>query len=319
MLCHRLDRKCERMLIKISGVLLFSLLATSCTKSPQMIDPVASLTVQSGISADMTYHVVDGQELKLDVIVPRISLGQAPWWRYDQTKRPALLYIHGGGWVEGEKETRLLGLLPYVSRGWVVVNIDYRLAHDAKAPAAVEDCLKALEWVYANANNYQIDTDRIVISGESAGGHLCLLTGMLQEGDRLCSGKYIVDNQEPVAAIINWFGPADLSGREKMHRHAWLDPNDDTEEALRSLSPITYVGKENPPILSIHGSADPVVLPGQSEGLHHKLDEMGVNNKLLIIPEKKHGNFSGQERTYIFNEIWEFLESNGIKTTPDKD
>jgi acetyl esterase/lipase len=307
------------MLIKIGGVLLMALLATSCTKSPQVIDPVANLTVQSGVSANITYDTVEGHELKLDVIVPRIGLGQAPWWRYDQTKRPALLYIHGGGWVEGEKETRLLGLLPYVSRGWVVVNIDYRLAHDAKAPAAVEDCLKALDWVYANADNYQIDTDRIVVSGESAGGHLCLLTGMLQAGDRLCGGKYVVNNKKPVAAIINWFGATDLSSRDKMKQHVWLDPNDDAEEALRSLSPVTYVNKDNPPILSIHGSADPVVLPGQSELLHNTLDEKGVPNKLVMIPGKKHGNFSGQERTDIFNEIWKFLESNGIKTTPGKD
>jgi acetyl esterase/lipase len=307
------------MLVRIGGVLLLGLLATSCTKRPQVIDPVANLTVQSGISANMTYHTVEGNEQKLDVIVPRTSLGQAPWWRYDQTKRPALLYIHGGGWVEGEKETRLLGLLPYVSRGWVVVNIDYRLAHDAKAPAAVEDCLKALDWVYANADNYQIDTDRIVVSGESAGGHLCLLTGMLQEGDRLCGGKYVVNDKKPVAAIINWFGATDLSSRDKMKQHAWLDPNDDVEEALRSLSPVTYVSQDNPPILSIHGSADPVVLPSQSELLHNTLDEKEVPNKLVMIPGKKHGNFSGQERTYIFNEIWKFLESNGIKTMPGKD
>jgi dipeptidyl aminopeptidase/acylaminoacyl peptidase len=142
---------------------------------------------------------------------------------------------------------------------------------------------------------------------------------MLQAGDRLCGGKYVVNNKKPVAAIINWFGATDLSSRDKMKQHVWLDPNDDAEEALRSLSPVTYVNKDNPPILSIHGSADPVVLPGQSELLHNTLDEKGVPNKLVMIPGKKHGNFSGQERTDIFNEIWKFLESNGIKTTPGKD
>jgi len=280
------------------------------------IDPVANLAVQAGISSNIAYHEVGGCELMLDVIVPRINLGEAPWWTFDGKKKPALLYIHGGGWVEGEKETRLLGLLPYVSKGWVVININYRLAKDAKAPAAVADCRRALYWVYENADKYQIDTGRIVVSGESAGGHLALMTGMLKEGDSLCGGKYVVEQNKNVAAIINWFGAADLRN-DKMRKHQWLDQSDDLDEALRSLSPINYVSKDNPPVMSIHGSADPVVPPDQSEMLHKKLDEYGVNNKLVIVPGKKHGNFSAEERTRIFQQIWEFLENAGIITTSE--
>jgi len=315
MFCKRLDTMCKFGLT-VAGFVLLAALASSCCHTADVIDPVANLTVQAGLASDITYHTVDGHELKLDVIVPRINVGAPPWWKYDGKKKPALLYIHGGGWVEGEKETRQLGLMPYVARGWVVISINYRLARDGKAPAAVADCRKALNWVYENAKKYQIDTDRIVVSGESAGGHLCLMTGMLEKGDSLCGGKYVVGQARKVAAIINWFGATDLTNRKKMKKHAWLDPKDDLEEALRTLSPITYVSKDNPPIMSIHGSADPVVLPNQSEMLHKKLDETGVENKLVIILGKKHGNFSGEERTKIFDEIWDFLEENGIKTTP---
>jgi len=284
------------------------------SQGKSVIDPVANLTVQAGLSPDITYHKVNGHELKLDVVVPRINLGQAPWWAYDGRKKPALLYIHGGGWVEGEKETRLLGLMPYIAREWVVVNINYRLARDAKAPAAIADCRQALHWIYENAEKYQIDTDRIVVSGESAGGHLALMTGMLQKGDSLCGGKYVVDKEIKVAAIINWYGATELS-KKRMEKHAWYDTNDDLEEAVRTLSPINYVSKDNPVIMSIHGSADPVVLPYHAEILHKKLDEAGVKNRLLIIPDKKHGNFTGQQRTQIFEAIWDFLEDAGIKTT----
>jgi acetyl esterase/lipase len=280
------------------------------------IDPVANLTVQAGISSNVTYYEVDGYELKLDVIVPRINLGESPWWKYDGRKKPALLYIHGGGWVEGEKETRLLGLLPFVSREWVVITINYRLAKEAKAPAAVADCREALYWVYENEEKYQIDTTRIVVAGESAGGHLALMTGLLNKGDSLCGEKYIVDQDKKVAAIINWYGVSDFQRRGR-EEHPWFDQDDDIEEVFRSLSPITYINKNNPPVMSIHGSADPVVLAVQSEILHEKLDESGVRNKLMIITGKKHGNFSGEERTEIYTQIWKFLESAGIKTTPE--
>jgi acetyl esterase/lipase len=277
-----------------------------------MIDPVANIDVQAGLAMDQVYHTVDGIELKADVLFSRIYVGEDPWWEYDGKKRPALLYIHGGGWVEGEKETRMLGLLPFISKGWVVININYRLADVAKAPAAVEDCLRALQWIYDSADGFGVDTDRIVVAGESAGGHLALMTGMLEEGDVLCDGKFTVDPKKSVAAIINWYGPADFTIDEGIKGHPWFDIEGDTGEILRSLSPISYADKDNPAIITIHGDADPLVDVAQSIKLHARLDEVGAKNKLVIIPGKKHGNFNGEERTHIFKEIWCFLQDNGV-------
>lgn len=305
-----------RFSLKCFGVLLLTSFLFACTSTKQAIEPVANLSVHAGFSSNIIYGEVDGHELKLDMIIPRINLGEAPWWRkYDNKLKPVLLYIHGGGWVEGEKETRLLGQLPFVSKGWVLVNMDYRLAHHAKAPAAVADCRMALDWIYKNAQKYQIDTNRIVVAGESAGGHLALMTGMLKKGDSLCGGKYIEGSDNKVAAIINWFGATDFSLRKGMEKHPWFDQRDDWSEAIKSLSPVNYVSKNNPPILTIHGDADPVVLPEHAHVLHQKLNEAGAKNKKIIIPGKKHGNFSGEERTRIFEEIWKFLEGTGINTT----
>lgn len=291
-------------------LLLAGLFFVSCGKSEKeklQIEPVANLEAQAGLANDITYYEVNGQELKLDVIVPRTYLGEDPWWQIEEQKKPALLYIHGGGWVEGEKETRLMGLLPFVSRNWVVVNINYRLARDAKAPAAVVDCLKALDWMYANAETYQIDTTRIVVAGESAGGHLALMTGMLEKGDNLCDGRYIVNQHKKIAAIINWFGVTDFNLIEGFQDHEWFDPNDDWEKVRHSLSPITYVHEGNPPIISIHGSADPLVSVRHAEVLHESLDDHGVRNQLIVLSGRKHGDFSGEERTMVFEEIWKFL------------
>ena len=92
---------------------------------------------------------------------------------------PTLVYIHGGGWYRGSKEKSFLQLIPYFEMGWTVVNIEYRRAPVSPAPAAVEDCRCALRWVIQHAEEYNVDTNKLVLSGHSAGGHLSLITGML--------------------------------------------------------------------------------------------------------------------------------------------
>src|SRR5207249_11994530 len=138
-------------------------------------------------------------EAKLDVYARRDT--SAP--------TPTLIYIHGGGWVGGTKEGSILSALPYLEMGWSVVNVEYRLGRVSLAPAAVEDCRCALRWVIAHAKDYKFDPDRIVIAGESAGGHLALTTGMLTRAngfDRMCQEE----NDPKVAAIVDFFGITDL-------------------------------------------------------------------------------------------------------------
>ena len=278
-------------------------------------DLVTSLPWKSRLERDIVYHSVEGIDLKLDIHLPEAWMAGPPWWSDKGLgKRPVLFYIHGGGYIVDNKESRQLRLLPYIAHDWIVVNINYRLAHQAKAPAAIADCLKALEWVYENAEKYQIDTHRIVVSGDSAGGHLALMTGMLKEGDSLCGGKYVVGKKNRVAAIINWFGITDFTFQDPYQRdiyktpHDWFDPNDDYEELTTSLSPVNYVRKGGVPVLTIHGSIDPAVPPVQAELLHKKLKEAGVMEKLIMIPGKKHGNFSDKERIMIFKKTINFLK-----------
>lgn len=290
-------------------------LLTGCaTHKTNSIDLVTSMPWKSRLERDIVYHTVDGMDLKLDIHLPDTWMAGPPWWGdHGLGKRPVFFYIHGGGFVVDDKESRQLRILPFIARDWIVVNINYRLSHEAKAPAAVADCLKALDWVFENAEKYQIDTDRIVVSGDSAGGHLALLTGMLMEGDSLCGGKYLVDKTNRVAAIINWFGSTDFSLQDPYQRsvyktpHDWFDPNDDYEELIQSLSPVNYVRSGGVPVLTIHGTIDPAVPFNQAELLHKKLRNAGVMEKLVSIPDKKHGNFSVEERVMIFKETIAFL------------
>ena len=119
------------------------------------------------ILPNITYSIANNTELKLDLYLPKNR--SAP--------NPTLMLFHGGGWVDGQKERNVFQLLPYLSLGWAVINVEYRLARNSPAPAAVEDCRCALRWVTYHAKEYSLDTSKIVLTGISAGGRLALITG----------------------------------------------------------------------------------------------------------------------------------------------
>jgi acetyl esterase/lipase len=253
------------------------------------------------VEANITYITANNYEAKLDVYRPR-----------DLTQpNPVVIFIHGGGWVAGTKEGSALELLPYLMMGFSVVNVEYRLARVSLAPAAVEDCRCALQWVIRNAERYKFDTNKIVVTGMSAGGHLALMTGMLPAAaglDRQCSGT----TDMKVAAIINWYGITDVNDlldgpNMKGYAVVWLGSQINRDEIARRVSPLTYVRAGLPPILTIHGDADPTVPYNHAVRLHQALDRAGVPNRLLTIPGGKHGGFNATETQRIYATIWDFL------------
>ena len=187
------------------------------------------------ITPNITYLTANNFEARLDVYRRREAT----------TPNRTLIYIHGGGWTGGSKEQSALAFLPFLQMGWNVVNVEYRLARISLAPAAVEDCLCALRWVYRNAKQHNIDTSRLVVTGNSAGAHLALTSGMIPPRaglDRQCPGT----EELKVAAIINWYGITDvvdlLDGPNmKVYAVTWLGSMPNREEIARRVSPLTYV------------------------------------------------------------------------------
>ncbi len=255
---------------------------------------------------NVTYGVANNRENNVDLYLPRETDGPTP----------VLMYIHGGGWVGGSKEANVLRLLPWLERGWAVVNVQYRLGQVSLAPAAVEDCLCALRWVIANAEDYNIDPDRIVVTGNSAGGHLALTTGMIPASsglDRQCPGS----GELSVAAIINWYGITDvgdlLDGENvKSYAVRWMGSMPDRFEIAERVSPLTYVRVGLPPVLTIHGDADPVVPYQHAVRLHEELGQAGVSSELHTVPGGRHGGFSRDETIAIFETIDRFLTGVGL-------
>ena len=267
---------------------------------------LAHVSNQYRVIPNVTYHVASNQENKLDLYVPRGATGPTP----------VLMYIHGGGWVGGTKESSVLRILPYLEMGWAVANVEYRLGAVARAPAAVEDGLCALRWVIRNAGQYNLDTSRIVTTGNSAGGHLALTTGMIPASaglDRECPGS----EELSVAAIINWYGiteVGDLLDGPNIRSYAveWMGSLENRFEIAERVSPMTYVRAGLPPTLTIHGDADPTVPYQHAIALHEKLDERGVSNVLHTVPGGGHGGFNREQTLAIFETIRRFLSQHGL-------
>jgi acetyl esterase/lipase len=287
-----------------AGPLAVALLVAPTIASAQTTDPfVAAVDIARlyQITPNITYLTANNWEAKLDVYRSREAT----------TPNRTLIYIHGGGWTGGSKEQSALTFLPFLQMGWNVVNVEYRLARVSLAPAAVEDCLCALRWVYRNAKQYNIDTTRLVVSGGSAGAHLALTSGMIPPGaglDRQCPGT----EELKVAAIINWYGITDvvdlLDGPNmKVYAVTWLGSMSNREEIARRVSPLTYVRPGLPPVLTIHGDADPTVPYSHALRLRDALDKARVPNQLVTVPGGRHGGFSQPEMVRIYTAIRDFV------------
>jgi acetyl esterase/lipase len=286
------------------------LVLVSATRAVAQESPIAwavRIENEYRIVPNMTYLTASNWDAKLDLYVTRTP----------DKPLPTLIWIHGGGWTGGTKESAS-SIPAYLAMGMNVVNVEYRLARVAQAPAAVEDCRCALRWVIQHAKEYGIDANRIVVAGGSAGGHLALTTGMLPASaglDRQCPGP---DNLK-VAAIVNWYGISDvnelLDGPDmKPYAVTWLGSAPDREQIAKRVSPLSYVRAGLPPVLTIHGDADPTVPYTQSVRLHKALADAGVPNELMTIPGGRHGFecCTPADRVNAYARIREFLARHHV-------
>jgi acetyl esterase/lipase len=313
--------------------LLLAVAVSASAQLPPTATFAAQLASQYQVASNVTYRTASNQQLKMDVY----------YRRGVTTPQPTLVYIHGGFWVAGAKETAILGLVPWMEMGWNVVNVEYRLgvATDVStlAPAAVVDCFCALRFVAGSAAAYNVDVNRIVVTGESAGGHLALAMGMIPEnalspsadcagaapvvGARGAApaaapaGPVVLPPMPKIAAVINWFGITDvpdvIDGKNSQPAAVrWFGDLTNKMEIARKVSPLTYVRSGLPPILTVHGDADPTVPYPEAVKLHQELAKVNVPNQLVTVPGGRHGNFTADERVKIYTTIREFLAKNGL-------
>lgn len=259
------------------------------TRSPGTPPPTRgiNLTNLTSVQRDLTYCIAGGIELKMDIYFPS-PLPSKPV--------PVTIYVHGGSWSGGDK-TRGEGTLEVpelTRRGYIVAAVNYRLAPKFKFPAQIEDVKCAVRYLRANADLLNIDPNRIGAWGGSAGGHLVALAGLAGPIAGFEGNGGFGNTSSRVQAVVDFFGPADLTRADFAGNHAEVYRNvfgltSREDPILKRASPVTYVSKDSPPFLLVHGSEDKIVLPNQSEELYSQLKAAGVPASLVIVRNGGHG------------------------------
>ena len=270
--------------------------ALAQTAPPKPTEVPDSIEIEHNVPYDTHPETV------VDVMWPKAA---------SKEKRPGVIVIHGGGWRGGTKEQMVNShCLPYLERGFVVANVEYRLAKAATAPAAVTDVLNAARWFKKNAKKYNVDDKRIVVTGTSAGGHLSLMVGMTP-------GSAKLGPSGDVAAVVNFYGITDVwdqaqGANIREYAVAWLPESvEGRMELARRVSPITYVRRDVPAILTIHGDADPTVPYEHGVSLTRALRDAGADAEMINVPQGAHG-FPPDKLKSIYAQIFEFLEQRKI-------
>ena len=239
---------------------------------------------------NVEYANPDDQHLQLDIARPAKSDGPLP----------AVLCIHGGGFRAGDRHGYDNLCIRLAQQGYVAATVEYRLAPKYQFPAAVYDCKAAVRWLRANASKYNIDPERIGVTGGSAGGHLAQFLGVTIGVKEFEGDDGNPEQSSKVACVVNQYGPSDFT---KSYGHSkdaaevlplWLGGN--LEKAHRrhiEASPLYWVTPDAAPTLCIHGTKDDYVAYEQATWMVDKLKAADVEAELLTMEGAGHGFHGG--------------------------
>lgn len=282
-------------MIRVACLAIAPLLAVIPLSVSAQPGPAATSTQLHPIQVKkgIVYGTADGQKLMLDMARPK-----------DGGPYPLVVLMHGGAWRYGSRADLsrngrdangkpLPSIIETVAaHGYVAVSVGYRLAPKYKFPAQLEDVRTAIDFLHDHAKEYDIDPDRIAVGGFSAGAHLALLEGL--EDPKVKGGNG--DTPPRVKAVISFFGPTDLSlykaspGLEDAYFVPVFGKNGKiAPDVYKKASPITYVSRDDPPVLLVHGTLDFIVPIIHSEHLYKKLKDAGVDAEMITVPGGGHG------------------------------
>jgi acetyl esterase/lipase len=267
------------MPLVIATCFLVCFSATACAQAPR----------SAATHKDVAYDD-DHQAQRLDVYLAE-----------SETPVPAMVYIHGGGWRAGSKSRVPRWLLDAVREGWLsVVSVEYRFTDVAPHPAQVNDCQRAIQFVRHNAAKWNIDPQRIGVTGGSAGGHLSLWVALQDDAADADSDDPVRRQSSRVACAVSFAGPTDWSLLSELeHKHPAYrqllgyepgTPAADMEaQAKKDVSPVTFASKDDPPVMQVHGDKDDIVPIEHARNMHERLRAAGVTSKLVTITGARHG------------------------------
>ena len=267
-------------------------------------------------SEDIVFATIDERELKLDLALPE-----------DSNNPPLVVYIHGGGWSQGNRKPNRIEFLSEL--GFAVASISYRFSDKATFPAQVHDCKGAIRWLRANAEEYGFDATRVGVVGTSAGGHLALMLGVTGDDEQMegTVGENL-EHSSRVQAVVDYFGPSDFVLSRKSDPSGTEDPDGNiyrllggtvsqNQEKAWLASPTSYVTADDPPLLILHGDKDEVVLLEQSERMNDEYQKENLEATFVVVPDGGHGPqwYMKEENVRV---LVDFLSRHLRGTSPPK-
>jgi acetyl esterase/lipase len=281
-----------------------------------LLIPSVLFSQEYSVIKDISYTDTPASEKqKLDIYIPD-----------DPGLLPCLVWIHIGAWMFGSKDEFAKEVDTLLFHGYVVANIGYRLSSESILPAQIQDCKTAIRFLKENCAKYKIDSSRIAVAGASAGGQLAALVGTSSD-IALLEGTAIskMNASSRVRAVVDFYGPTNFLIMDELpdnceNAMVHLSPDSpeslllgcniaDCPEKVAKANPITYVTRDDPPFLIIHGTFDCTVTPESSVLLEKALKEKNVPVKLKLIAGAGHG---GEQ--FLLPEVkalvLEFLDKN---------
>lgn len=251
--------------------------------------PVAHLCAAEKVEVeykpDITYATVAGEPLQLDLAAPK-SLDHAV---------PAVVVIHGGGWMAGKRQDMTQVAKDIAARGYVTATVSYRFAPKHRFPAQIEDVKCAVRYLRANAKDLNINREHIGAMGISAGAHLSMMLGTMDSADGMEGDGGNPDQPSKVQAVVSFVGPVDLvresyTDTQTQILEAFLGgkPKEKVEDCRRA-SPITYINKGDAPILCFFGTSDVLVSYDQAFQITKSLADAGVPGRVELLLGAGHG------------------------------
>lgn len=214
---------------------------------------------------------------------------------------PAMIHIHGGGWRGGSKKHVPGWLKKLVADGKLsVISVEYRFTDVAVHPAQVNDCKRAIQFVRQNAAKWNIDPTRLGVTGGSAGGHLSAYVALCDDAAKPDSDDPVETHSSRVACAVSFAGPTDwrlLSSirhdhpayRQLIGYEPGTPAEDLATDRVKSVSPISFATKDDPPLMQVHGDKDVIVPVEHGKVLIEQLKKVGVKCELVVISGGNHG------------------------------
>jgi acetyl esterase/lipase len=240
------------------------------------------------LQGNVPYNNDDLPKHRLDIYLPPNATG----------KIPLVILIHGGAWLVNDKYADIgymkKTVAEIINSEFAIASIDYRFATQAIFPTQLQDCNRAVSFLYDNADHYGLDKKRFAVMGFSAGGHLASLVGLSKNNAIESFFMPATSKLFSFKAVVDFYGPSELilfpgSNDEKAPESILIGATPLSRPDLaKAASPVTYVDKDDPPFLIIHGEKDEQVSTKQSQLLSAWLTVVGVPNELVIVKDAPH-------------------------------